>query len=430
MPRPARTVRREGSDPLRRRRHPPASDHPHQRQAAGAGGQQADPVLRHRGHGRGRDHRDRHHRRRHRRRDHGGGRRRLPFGASRSPTSPRTRRSGLAHCVLIARDFLGDDDFVMYLGDNMLQQGLAEFVDAFEADRPRGREPDPRRRRPSPAAQILLAQVADPQRFGVAEIDADGEVVRLVEKPERPAVRPGAGRRLPVRPRASTRPCAAIEPSPRGELEITDAIQWLIDHGHRVAPRGARRLVDRHRQEGPAAREQPPACSRRSSPRSTATVDDASRIEGRVVIEAGAEIVNSHVRGPAIIGAGTRVVNSYVGPFTVDRRRLRDRRLRDRALGGARAQPHRRRAAASPTRSSAATSRSPRSGQRPRAHPPDARRPLARSTSSRQEHPMATVTESDVIAGVVRRRARRSTATSAASSSRPTAASGSRRAAR
>ena len=111
---------------------------------------------------------------------------------------PQDAPLGLAHCVLIARDFLGDDDFVMYLGDNMLEQDLGAFVDAFETARA-GAEP--------PAAQILLKQVPDPHRFGVAELDADGHVVRLVEKPADPpsATSPSSASTCSTAP--STRPC-------------------------------------------------------------------------------------------------------------------------------------------------------------------------------------------------------------------------------
>ena len=213
----------EGADPRRRRRNPAAADHPHQRQAAGARRQQADPVLRDRGDGRRRDHRDRRDRRRHRAEVMealGDGSR---FGATITYI-PQDAPLGLAHCVLIARDFLGDDDFVMYLGDNLLEQDLAAFVAAFEAAR-RGDEP--------PAAQILLKQVPDPHRFGIATLDVDGHVVALVEKPADP---PSDLALVGVYlfDRTIHDAVAAIEPSARGELEITDAIQWLIDQGHRV----------------------------------------------------------------------------------------------------------------------------------------------------------------------------------------------------
>ena len=215
---------------------------------------------------------------------------------------PQEAPLGLAHCVLIAEDFLGDDDFVMYLGDNLLHQGVKEFVDHFEADRG------------DAAAQILLCKVPDPQRFGVAELDTRGEVVRLVEKPaEPPSDLALVG--IYLFDRHIHEAVRAIQPSARGELEITDAIQWLIDRGHRVRSQvldgwwidtgkltpllEANRLIletlDR---------------------RIAGVVDDASRIDGRVVVQPGAEIIRSTVRGPAIIGEGTRIVDSYIGPFT------------------------------------------------------------------------------------------------------------------
>jgi len=220
---------------------------------------------------------------------------------------PQDEPLGLAHCVLIARDYLGDDDFVMYLGDNMLQQGLTEFVEGFESARAQGADR-------APTAQILLAHVDDPRQFGVAAIDGNGEVTELVEKPDDPpsdlalvgvylfdahihdAVR-------------------AIEPSGRGELEITDAIQWLLDHGHRVIHTVLEGWwID-------TGKKDPLLESNRYilellEPKNEGEVDEASSIEGRVVIEEGARIVRSRVRGPAIIGHGARVQNSYVGPFT------------------------------------------------------------------------------------------------------------------
>jgi glucose-1-phosphate thymidylyltransferase len=221
---------------------------------------------------------------------------------------------GLAHCVLIAREFLGDDDFVMYLGDNLIRQGVKQFVDRFEAERQTAAIPTLDGSPAPPAAQILLARVPDPQRFGVAELDDSGRVVRLVEKPELP---PSDLALVGVYVFDPTihEAVRAIEPSHRGELEITDAIQWLIDRGHTVRSDllegwfidtgkltpllEANRLVLEtleRRVEG--------------------TVDEGSQIDGRVVVEAGAVIEASHVRGPAIIGERARVVDSFIGPFT------------------------------------------------------------------------------------------------------------------
>ena len=221
---------------------------------------------------------------------------------------------GLAHCVRIAHDFLGDDDFVMYLGDNMLQQGLVEFIEHFHDDRRSSAEPTLAGAHAPPSAQILLCHVPDPQRFGVAEIDDEGHVVRLVEKPEHP---PSDLALVGVYLFTSAihEAVAGIAPSERGELEITDAIQWLIDHGHRVR----HEVVDGWWLD--TGKKDPLLESNRRvldtiEPRMDGTMDAESRIDGRVVIEAGAVLINSTVRGPAIIGAETRLVNSYVGPFT------------------------------------------------------------------------------------------------------------------
>jgi glucose-1-phosphate thymidylyltransferase len=227
---------------------------------------------------------------------------------------PQEAPLGLAHCVLIARDFLGDDDFVMYLGDNLLRQGIAEFVDTFEEDRHRSSSPTLTGGSVAPSAQILLARVADPQRFGVAEIGADGEVVRLVEKPEDPPSDLALVGVYLFDP-SIHEAVASIEPSPRGELEITDAIQWLIDHGHRVR----HEVLDGWWKD--TGKLQPLLEGNRLvletiEPGVHGSVDADSVLDGRVVIEEGAVIINSTVRGPAIIGERTRVVNSYIGPFT------------------------------------------------------------------------------------------------------------------
>ena len=188
----------------------------------------------------------------------------------------------------------------MYLGDNMLQQGLKEFVDAFEAER--GRLPDDEGRVLS--SQILLAHVEDPRQSGVAVLGPDGEVVQLIEKPEDPPSDLAVVGVYLFDPQIHTA-VRSIEPSARGELEITDAIQWLVDHGHRVRHEILQGWwID-------TGKKDPLLESNRFvletlEPRCDGTVDDDSRVEGRVVIEAGAEIVNSTVRGPAAIGGPAR----------------------------------------------------------------------------------------------------------------------------
>jgi glucose-1-phosphate thymidylyltransferase len=233
------------------------------------------------------------------------------------------RPLGLAHCVLIAKEFLGDDEVVMYLGDNLLEQDLRGFVQRFEQERDQARAPTltAGETRAAPVARILLARVADPQRFGVAELDASGEVVRLVEKPESPASDLAlvgvylfdAGIQEAV---------ATIAPSARGELEITDAIQWMIDHGRRVS---AEVITGWWIDTGKLTPllEANRLLLERVERRIDGDVDDVSQLDGRVVIEAGASVVRSHIRGPVVIGAGTRLIDSFVGPFSAVGRRGR-----------------------------------------------------------------------------------------------------------
>jgi glucose-1-phosphate thymidylyltransferase len=227
---------------------------------------------------------------------------------------PQDAPLGLAHCVLIAREFLGDDDFVMYLGDNLLKQSLGEFVASFEADRQRAATPTLVGGVEAPVAQILLKRVDDPQRFGVAEVDSEGAIVRLVEKPTVPPSDLAlVGVYLfDVHVHEAV---AAIQPSPRGELEITDAIQWLIDAGHRVRSEVLEGWWIDTGKLTPlleANRLLLEGVERRLD----GTVDEKSQVDGRVVVEAGAEVHDSVLRGPIVIGAGTIIKNSFVGPFT------------------------------------------------------------------------------------------------------------------
>ena len=224
------------------------------------------------------------------------------FGASITYI-PQQQPLGLAHAVLTAEEFLGESPFVMYLGDNLLRDGITDLVDAF--------------REHQPEALILLTRVPDPWHYGVAELDGE-TIVRLVEKPKDP---PSHMALVGVYMFTSQIFAAAraIEPSGRGELEITDAIQQLIDHGAKVESHTvggwwkdtgqlsdmleANRLVLEdleRRMDGEA--------------------DEETRVEGRVAIEAGAKLERSVVRGPAVIGAGARIVDSYIGPYTsIDR---------------------------------------------------------------------------------------------------------------
>src|SRR5829696_5475547 len=177
---------------------------------------------------------------------------------------------GLAHAVLTAEPFLGADPFVMYLGDNLLQGGISDLVAAF--------------RDHEPQALILLTPVPDPQNYGVAELGGDGAVVRLVEKPPEPATDlalVGVYMFTPLIHDAAR----AIEPSARGELEITDAIQWLVDGGKPVERRVDGDLVE-------------------------------SQVDGRVVVDPGARLERATVRGPAVIGSGALLRDAYIGPYT------------------------------------------------------------------------------------------------------------------
>jgi glucose-1-phosphate thymidylyltransferase len=226
------------------------------------------------------------------------------FGA-RITFIPQDAPLGLAHCVLIANEFLGDDDFVMYLGDNLLEQDLAAFVRAFESAR-QSSEP--------PAAQILLKQVPDPHRFGIAELDASGNVVRLVEKPADPPT-DLALVGVYLFDRTINDAVRAIAPSARGELEITDAIQWLVDQGRRVR---CELLTGWWIDTGKLT---PLLEANRLlldviDPRIDGDVDEASSIDGRVVVEEGAVVRNSTLRGPLVIGSGATITDSFIGPYS------------------------------------------------------------------------------------------------------------------
>ena len=206
---------------------------------------------------------------------------------------------GLAHAVLISQDFIKDDPFVVYLGDNLLNKSIRPFVQQFVKERP--------------AAQILLAHVPDPQMFGVAELDGN-RVIRLIEKPAKPKSDLAL---VGVYMFGSEifDSVQQIKPSFRNELEITDAIQHLIDKGLIVTPH----IVDGWWKDTGKLEDILEAnrlILEMMKSRIDGEIDSDSRIEGNVIIEKGAQIKQSTVRGPAIIGARTQIISGYVGPFT------------------------------------------------------------------------------------------------------------------
>jgi glucose-1-phosphate thymidylyltransferase len=212
---------------------------------------------------------------------------------------PQSEPLGLAHAVLTAEEFIGGAPFVMYLGDNLLADGLRGLVSTFRAE-----EPD---------ALILLTPVDDPQSYGVAELDGE-RIVRLVEKPKDPPSNLAlVGVYLFAPPIFDA--ARALEPSWRGELEITEAIQSLIEEGRAVRSevvsgwwKDTGQLADMLEANRLVLEE--------IETRIEGEVDEDSRVEGRVVVEKGASLKNSVVRGPAVIGAGACIEDAYVGPYT------------------------------------------------------------------------------------------------------------------
>uniref|UniRef100_A0A7J3X5J1 Glucose-1-phosphate thymidylyltransferase n=1 Tax=Thermofilum pendens TaxID=2269 RepID=A0A7J3X5J1_THEPE len=209
---------------------------------------------------------------------------------------------GIAHAVYMARDFVGDEPFIVYLGDNVILECISRFAKEFEES--------------DADAMVLLVEVEDPRRFGVAKFNKEGKLIGFVEKPREPPSRFALAGVYFFRPPHVFRVIEKLKPSWRGELEITDALQGLIDGGFKVEHdviRGwwkdtgtpedileANRLLLDYRYREVSVRGEV----------------ERSRVEGRVVIEDGAVLRSSVVRGPCYIGAGSVVEESYVGPYT------------------------------------------------------------------------------------------------------------------
>ncbi len=205
---------------------------------------------------------------------------------------------GLAHAVLTGEEFLGDSPFVMYLGDNLLREGIVSLADQFRSS--------------SPDALILLTRVPDPEHYGVAELQ-DGKVVQLAEKPAEPKTDLALVGVYMFTPSIFDA-ARAIEPSARGELEITDAIQHLVDTGRNVEPH----LVDGWWKD--TGRLEDMLQANRLVLEDIETRLDGElidcNVEGRVIVEAGARLERCTVRGPAVIAAGAKLTDAYIGPYT------------------------------------------------------------------------------------------------------------------
>jgi len=211
---------------------------------------------------------------------------------------PQEAPLGLAHAVLIAEEFLGDSPFVMYLGDNLLKEGIAPFVRDFE--------------RSEPDALILLQRVKDPSEYGIAELQ-DGRVVQLVEKPSEPRSDLALVGVYLFTP-AVFESVKAITPSARGELEITDAIQHMIDRGLRVEPHTVTGWwKDTGKLEDMLAANRLILSTIESDVRGEVA---ESTLDGPVQVGEGSVIERCTVRGPVVIGAGCRLSDTFVGPYT------------------------------------------------------------------------------------------------------------------
>ncbi|MEM7803214.1 MAG: glucose-1-phosphate thymidylyltransferase, partial [Chloroflexota bacterium] len=207
---------------------------------------------------------------------------------------------GLAHAVKVSEPFLGDDSFAMFLGDNVIEGGISRLIYDFQDN--------------DWNSQIVLTRVPNPVQYGVADIAPDGSIRRLIEKPKNP---PSdlALVGIYIFDKNIHKATNAIQPSWRNELEITDAIQWLVDNEYKVHPYvHTGWWIDTGKKDDMI--EANDLVLEELDYTVDGYVDRDSKVGRRVKIERGAEIINSIVRGPTIIGENTRIVNSYIGPYT------------------------------------------------------------------------------------------------------------------
>ena len=208
---------------------------------------------------------------------------------------------GLAHAVKISKDFWEDSRFVMFLGDNVIEGGISSLIRDYAEHKEWN-------------SQIVLKEVDNPSSFGVAKLSEDGSIEYLVEKPKDPPSNLALVG-IYMFDKSIWEAVENIQPSARGELEITDAIQWLTQNGYTVYPHVHRgwwidtgKMADMLEANSHVLEE--------VTPFRHGLIDNESQVDSRVSIEEGAQIIKSVIRGPAIIGKNTKIINSYVGPYT------------------------------------------------------------------------------------------------------------------
>ena len=206
---------------------------------------------------------------------------------------------GLSHVVKIAEKFINGDDFVFYLGDNMVVGGIKPYIDAFKAN--------------NSEVHLTLSKVKDPERFGVPELKGN-QIIGIEEKPKNPKSQYAVAG-IYIYKNKIFEAIHAIKPSPRGELEISDAHQYMLDKGYKVT---YSEITGWWKDTGKPVDllEANRLILDNIQTRIDGNVDKESLVSGRVIIEKGAKIINSVLRGPLIIGNDAVIENSYIGPFT------------------------------------------------------------------------------------------------------------------
>jgi len=212
---------------------------------------------------------------------------------------PQKAPLGLAHVVKISQKFIGKEDFIFYLGDNMVVGGVKRFIDEFEKS--------------DCNCFLTLAKVKDPERFGVPVIK-NGKIIKVEEKPKMPKSQYAVAG-IYIYDSKIFEAVKNIKPSQRGELEISDAHTYLIEKGYKI---GYSEITGWWKDTGKPSDllEANRLVLDNVQPRIEGEVDKSSNIAGKVILEPGSKVINSLIRGPVIIGSNTVIENSYIGPFT------------------------------------------------------------------------------------------------------------------